>query len=99
MKNLTKAIVTAAIIIAGTNVSFAQATATASASATIITPITIVKTIDMNFGNVAVSASLAGTVVWLQPVAVPQAVQVVLLCQLLQVLLALQALPYLASLV
>ena len=63
MKNLTKAIVTAAIIIAGTNVSFAQATATASASATIITPISIVKTVDMNFGNVAVSATLSGTVV------------------------------------
>jgi len=63
MKNLTKLFATAAIIIAGTNVSFAQATATASASATIITPISIVKTVDMNFGNVAVSASLAGTAI------------------------------------
>jgi hypothetical protein len=63
MKNLVKAIATAAIIIAGSNASFAQATATAAASATIITPITIAKTVDMNFGNLAVSATLAGTAV------------------------------------
>ena len=63
MKNITKVLVIAAIAIVSANSSFAQATATASASATIITPITIVKTVDMNFGNVAVSASLAGTVV------------------------------------
>lgn len=41
----------------------AQATATATATATIVTPISISKTVDMNFGNVAVSASTAGTVV------------------------------------
>ena len=40
--------------------SFAQATATATA--TIISPITIVKDVDMNFGNIAVGA-IAGTVV------------------------------------
>src|ERR1700730_18496238 len=44
--------------------SFAQASATANASATIVTPIAISKTADMNFGNVAVSGS-AGTVVLL----------------------------------
>ncbi|MCW3121550.1 MAG: hypothetical protein JWQ38_1042, partial [Flavipsychrobacter sp.] len=38
-------------------------TATASATATIITPISISKTVDMNFGNIAVSASTSGTVV------------------------------------
>ena len=65
MKNISKVIATAAIAIAFSNSSFAQATATAAASATIITPITIVKNVDMNFGNVAVSASLAGTVVLL----------------------------------
>src|ERR1700761_3318149 len=43
--------------------AFAQATATATATATIVTPISISKTVDMNFGNVAVSASIAGTVV------------------------------------
>ena len=63
MKNLTKLFATAAIIIAASNVSFAQATATAAASATIITPITITKTVDMNFGNVAVSATIAGTAI------------------------------------
>jgi hypothetical protein len=43
--------------------SFAQASATANATATIITPIGISKTIDMNFGTVAVSATIAGTVI------------------------------------
>src|SRR6202789_1838829 len=63
MKNIVKVIATAAVVIAFSNSSFAQATATAAANATIITPIPIVKNVDMNFGNVAVSASLAGTVV------------------------------------
>ena len=45
------------------NTASAQATATASASATIVTPISISKTADMHFGNVAVSASAQGTVV------------------------------------
>ena len=63
MKNLTKVLAIASILIAGSIASFAQATATASASANIITPITIVKNVDMNFGNVAVSATLAGTAV------------------------------------
>ena len=64
MKNVFKAII-ATVAIAGlaNTSSFAQATATASCSANIITPISIVKTTDMNFGNVAVSATLAGTVV------------------------------------
>ena len=63
MKNITKVLAIAAIALVSANSSFAQATTSASASATIITPITIVKATDMNFGNVAVSASLAGTVV------------------------------------
>jgi hypothetical protein len=42
--------------------SFAQSSATATATAIIITPISIAKTIDMNFGNIAVGGS-AGTVV------------------------------------
>lgn len=41
----------------------AQATASADAEATIVTPISITKTTDMNFGNVAVQASTGGTVV------------------------------------
>jgi hypothetical protein len=43
--------------------AFAQATASASATATIVTPIAITKTVDMNFGNVAVQTSPGGTVV------------------------------------
>src|ERR1700757_1740594 len=64
MKNIIKAITTSVVLLgAASTSSFAQATATASASANIITPISIVKTTDMNFGNVAVSATLAGTTV------------------------------------
>jgi hypothetical protein len=63
MKNIVKVLAASVIAIAFTNASFAQATATASASANIITPISVVKTVDMNFGNVAVSATVAGTVV------------------------------------
>lgn len=44
-----------------TNVK-AQATTSATASATIVTPISILKNVDMNFGNVAVTAN-AGTVI------------------------------------
>src|SRR5580698_5417503 len=64
MKNIVKVIAAAVIVLGATSTSsFAQATATASASANIITPITIVKTVDMNFGNVAVSATTLGTAV------------------------------------
>ena len=45
------------------NKSQAQATASASASATIVTPISITKDVDMNFGNVAVQTLNAGTVI------------------------------------
>lgn len=64
MKNFFKSLAIASIAFVGlsTNAN-AQATATASASATIITPISIVKDVDMNFGNVAVSATIAGTAV------------------------------------
>jgi len=41
---------------------FAQATATATASATIVTPISISKTTDMNFGNIATDGTV-GTVI------------------------------------
>jgi len=63
MKNLTKVLLTAAAIIGLNSSSFAQATATAASSATIVTPISIAKTVDMNFGNVAVSATIAGTAI------------------------------------
>lgn len=38
-------------------------TATADVSTTIVAPLTLTKTIDLNFGNVSVSGSTAGTVV------------------------------------
>src|SRR6202789_3010090 len=64
MKNIVKVIAASVIVLASASTSsFAQATATAAASANIITPISIVKTVDMNFGNVAVSATIAGTAV------------------------------------
>lgn len=43
-----------------TAVGFSQSSATASAAATILTPIAISKTVDMNFGNLA-SSGTAGT--------------------------------------
>ena len=51
------------VSVAGPGAAYAQSTATATASAIMITPITIVKNVDMNFGNVAVSATVAGTAV------------------------------------
>jgi hypothetical protein len=49
-------------ITCGINKASAQSSATAPASATIVTPITITKTVDMDFGNIAVQASAGGTV-------------------------------------
>ena len=62
MKNL---FLVAIAILGFTAVSFGQSvgvTATATATGTIVTPITITNTQDLNFGNVAVSA-VGGTVV------------------------------------
>ena len=60
MKHLKK-LISFAIIFAGiTTAALAQATATATA--TIVSPILITKSLDMNFGNVAVGTT-AGTVV------------------------------------
>ena len=62
MKNMKKLIVLTAILLVGLTSIKAQVSATAIATATIITPITIAKTSDMNFGNIAASSNL-GTVV------------------------------------
>lgn len=51
------------LFILGPLAGFAQATASATATATIVTPISITKTVDMNFGNVAVQTTPGGTVV------------------------------------
>lgn len=63
MKNRTKLIATAFVLIVSASSSFAQATASATSTATIVTPISITKTVDMNFGNVAVQVGTGGTVV------------------------------------
>jgi hypothetical protein len=62
MKRQSKFLALAAGLLALSVSTFAQVTASANAEATIVTPIGITKTVDMNFGNVAVSTAL-GTVV------------------------------------
>ena len=62
MKTLRLLSLTALIGCASIGRSSAQATGNASASATIITPISIVKSTDMNFGNIATTGAV-GTVI------------------------------------
>ncbi len=59
---MKKLFVISVVLLGFLSTTFGQVSGIATASATIITPIAISKTIDMNFGNVAVSA-VAGTVV------------------------------------
>src|SRR5258705_7180265 len=61
MKSMRLVCLCAILMVANYATTFAQATASATATATIVAPIAISKTVDMNFGNVAVIA--AGTVV------------------------------------
>jgi hypothetical protein len=63
MKKGTKLILAALVMMVSAPGAYAQATASATATATIVTPISITKNVDMNFGNVAVQASSGGTVV------------------------------------
>ncbi len=60
LKNIFAAVIL--ITFAAVNVN-AQVTATAGSEATIITPIAITKTVDLNFGNIAVQPNNGGTVV------------------------------------
>jgi hypothetical protein len=62
MKQIVKFLAAGIVMIAFSANTFAQVSATATATATIVAPIAITKTTDMNFGNVAVNAS-AGTVI------------------------------------
>jgi hypothetical protein len=63
MKNILRLSAAALLLSVGSfSTASAQASATATATATIVTPISISKTTDMNFGNVAVNATTAGTV-------------------------------------
>ncbi len=61
-KNMNKLIASAIAVIGFATTSNAQATATASTTAVLVTPISIVKTTDMHFGTVAASGT-AGSVV------------------------------------
>lgn len=61
MKTIIKIFALAILILGFAFTSFAQSSATATVSATLLTPLSITKTADMNFGTVAVSAT-AGTV-------------------------------------
>jgi len=63
MKNRIKFTTAALVLLASSSSAFSQATASATASATIVTPISITKDVDMNFGNLAVSATTAGTAI------------------------------------
>jgi hypothetical protein len=61
MKKLIRLLFIAVVLLAFGTAAFAQVTTTATATATVITPIAISKTTDMNFGTIAVSTAL-GTV-------------------------------------
>lgn len=65
MKQAIKSLVVlaAASVIGTSAIAQQSSTATAGVSATIITPISISKTADMNFGNIAVSTGSGGTVI------------------------------------
>ena len=52
-----------AVMLASNNVAHAQATATASVTANVIAPVSLAKTVDMNFGNAAVAAGAGGMVI------------------------------------
>jgi len=62
MKNLTPVFATILMMVLFASSVNAQVTGTATGTASVITPISISKTVDMNFGNIAVSSAL-GTVV------------------------------------
>ena len=62
MKNTYKFFLAAVAWLVFATTANAQATASASSTATIVTPISITKNVDMNFGNIAVQAGTGGTV-------------------------------------
>ncbi|MGB4400773.1 MAG: DUF4402 domain-containing protein [Daejeonella sp.] len=64
MKNFTKLFALAFVMIGFTTIASAQTTSpAAAASATVITPITVSKTTDLSFGNLAVQSATGGTLV------------------------------------
>jgi len=63
MKKMIRFFAAATLLMGFALTANAQVTASATATATIITPIAIAQATDMNFGNVAISPTVAGTVV------------------------------------
>lgn len=63
MKKVIKFFALSIVMLAFAASSFAQVQATAAASAYIVSPITITNPVSMEFGNVAVSPTLPGTVI------------------------------------
>jgi hypothetical protein len=63
MKKITKLFLASVVLMALAFGASAQSTASATASATILTAISITKTVDMNFGNISVQAATGGTVI------------------------------------
>ncbi len=63
MKIINRSLFATVVLIATAYGASAQATANATASATILTAISITKTVDMNFGNISVQAASGGTVI------------------------------------
>ena len=61
MKHVNKMFVVVLLLVGSVSVN-AQSTAQATATATIVTPISIAKVSDMNFGNLAVDAVTGGSV-------------------------------------
>jgi len=62
MKNLIKLLASATVILGFSTSTFAQVTASATGTATIVTPIAITNTVNLDFGNIAVSTS-SGTAI------------------------------------
>lgn len=63
MKNINKLIASAIVMVAFSTSANAQATEQATATATVVTPISIARTSHMSFGNIAVQSGTGGTVV------------------------------------
>jgi hypothetical protein len=63
MKSSNKFLMTTVMLAGIATGTYAQETASATATAAVIAPISITKDVDMNFGNVAVQSTTGGTVV------------------------------------
>lgn len=63
MKNIKGFLCIVLLALGGSTAIIAQSTANATATATILTAISIAKTVDLNFGNVAVQEGTGGTVI------------------------------------